>query len=72
MNDSSMKHKLLVLTLGLNFVSFLFCAYMLSQAKGSLNSFIFWGALVGLVIWGVVSVLFVTKMSKTFSALVIE
>lgn len=72
LRDKSIKQKLLILTMGVNLVSFFFCTYLLTQAKGSLNSMIFWGALIGIVLWGCMSFLFVTSMSTFFSSLVID
>ncbi len=71
-NKMTLKQKLLVLTVGLNVISFVFCGFMMTQVRGILNSFLLWGALAIIIAWAFYSFFFINHVGKSFSQIILK
>ncbi len=68
----TLKQKLMVMTVGLNVISFIFCGFMMTQVKGVLNGSLLWTASAILVIWAVYSFLFINRFSGGLSKIIFK
>ncbi|MBY0385093.1 hypothetical protein K2X05_08030, partial [bacterium] len=68
----TLKQQLMVLTVGLNFISFVFCGFLMTQVRGTLNSNLLWMALAILTACAVYSFLFITKVGNNISKIIIK
>lgn len=68
----TLKQKLMVLTVGLNVISFIFCGFMMTQVKGELNSYLLWSALAILVGWAFYSFFFISRFGSSLSKIILK
>lgn len=66
----TLRKQLLILTVGLNVVSFVFCGFMMTQVKGALNIYLLLTALAILVGFGIYSFLFINKVAQFVSKVI--
>jgi methyl-accepting chemotaxis protein len=69
-NKMTLRKQLLILTVGLNFISFVFCGFMMTQVKGALNLYLLIAALTILVGFGIYSFLFINRIGQFISKVI--
>lgn len=69
-NKTTLKQKLLLLTVGLNIVSFVFCGFMMTQVKDMASNYMLWGALIALSMLAIYSFFFVNKTGSSLSKII--
>ncbi len=71
-NKMTLRKQLLVLTVGVNLVSFVFCGFMMTQVKGALNIYLLMAALTILVGFGIYSFIFINRIAQFISRVILK
>ncbi len=69
-NKMTLRKQLLILTVGINFVSFVFCGFMMTQVNGAFNLYLLIAALSILVGFGIYSFLFINRIGQFISKVI--